>query len=188
MLRQTVKVKVYVREVVAYKSFPKCWFWQRRNLIRCASDDASEQENSKFRWTNNPATYPEDMNGNVRDYPGLFSFSQRIWPPPAIIIEVFPRNESDGTRFYKFHCKRIPSNGEAAGHPWLIVLAWKNINFLLILQSFRLWISTITAFNTSLQVTHKRPLWLHSYLPSGQGVSGHRGGINGGCNSLIYWV
>jgi len=35
--------------------------------------------------------------------------------PPAIIIEVFPRNESDGTRFSKFHCKRIPSNGEVAG-------------------------------------------------------------------------
>jgi len=37
----------------------------------------------------------------------------------------FPRNESDGTRFSKFHRKRIPSHGEAAGHPWLILLAWK---------------------------------------------------------------
>jgi len=46
--------------------------------------------------------------------------------PPAIIIEVFPRNESDGTPLSKFHCKRIPSNGEAAGHPWLLLLAWKN--------------------------------------------------------------
>jgi len=27
--------------------------------------------------------------------------------PPAIIIEVFPRNESDGTQFSKFHCKKI---------------------------------------------------------------------------------
>jgi len=48
MLRQTVKVEVYVREVIAYRSFLKCWFWQRRNLIRCAFDDACEQENSKF--------------------------------------------------------------------------------------------------------------------------------------------
>jgi len=49
--------------------------------------------------------------------------------PPAVIIEVFPRNKSDRTPFSKFHCKRIPSNGEAAGHPHLIFLAWKNIIF-----------------------------------------------------------
>jgi len=48
MLRQTVKVEVYVREVTVNKSFPRCCFWQRRNLVRCASDDAYEQENSKF--------------------------------------------------------------------------------------------------------------------------------------------
>jgi len=49
--------------------------------------------------------------------------------PPAIIIEVFLRNESDGTRFSKFHCKRIPSNREAVGHPLLLFLAWKSIIF-----------------------------------------------------------
>jgi len=27
--------------------------------------------------------------------------------PLVIIIDVFPRNESDGTQFAKFHCKRI---------------------------------------------------------------------------------
>ena len=46
--------------------------------------------------------------------------------PPAITIEVFPRNESDRTRFSKFHCKRLQPNGEAVGHPWLLFLAWKN--------------------------------------------------------------
>jgi len=45
--------------------------------------------------------------------------------PPVIIIEVFTRNESDGTRFSKFHCKRIPPNREAVSYPWLISLAWK---------------------------------------------------------------
>jgi len=43
--------------------------------------------------------------------------------PPAIAIDVFPRNESDRTRFSKFHGKRITPNGEVAGHPWLILLA-----------------------------------------------------------------
>jgi len=32
---------------------------------------------------------------------------------PANIIEVFPRNESNGTWFSKFHGKRIPPNVEA---------------------------------------------------------------------------
>ena len=49
--------------------------------------------------------------------------------PSVITMEVFPRNESDGTRFFKFHCKRIPPNGEAVGHPWLILLAYKHGNF-----------------------------------------------------------
>jgi len=73
MPRQTVKVEVYIREVIAYKPFPRCWFWQRRNLVRCAANDACEQENSKFGSTNNTATYPEVMSRNVRDYPWLFS-------------------------------------------------------------------------------------------------------------------
>jgi len=38
---------------------------------------------------------------------------------PANIIEVFPRNESDGTRFSKFQGKRIPPNVEAVGHQCL---------------------------------------------------------------------
>ena len=42
--------------------------------------------------------------------------SSRIGPP-EIILEVFPRNESNGTRpFSKFHCKRVPQNIEAVGH------------------------------------------------------------------------
>jgi len=44
---------------------------------------------------------------------------------PAITIEVFPRNESDKTRFSKFHCTRFPPNGEAVGYSWLSFLAWK---------------------------------------------------------------
>jgi len=55
---------------------------------------------------------------------------------PAIIIEVFPRNESDETWFSKIHCRRIPSNGETAGHPWLILLAWKNTIFCYYCQVF----------------------------------------------------
>jgi len=44
----------------------------------------------------------------------------------AIIIAVF---QSDGTRFCKFNCKILSANGEAAGHPWLLFLARKNIIF-----------------------------------------------------------
>jgi len=45
---------------------------------------------------------------------------------PANIIEIFPRNESDGTRFSKFHGKRIPPNVEEVGHQSLTLQAWKN--------------------------------------------------------------
>jgi len=55
---------------------------------------------------------------------------------PAIIIEVFPRNESDETRFSKFHSKRIQQNSEAVCHPWLILLALEKRNLLLLLQIF----------------------------------------------------
>jgi len=41
----------------------------------------------------------------------------------TITTEVFSRNKSDGTRFSKFHRKRVLPNGEAVGHPWLIHLA-----------------------------------------------------------------
>jgi len=27
-----------------YESFRMCWFWQTRNLVRCASDEACEQK------------------------------------------------------------------------------------------------------------------------------------------------
>ena len=44
--------------------------------------------------------------------------------PPAITKQVFPTNASDGTRFFKFHCKRvahyIPINGEAVDGPWIM--------------------------------------------------------------------
>jgi len=56
--------------------------------------------------------------------------------PPAIIIEVFPRNEGEETLYSKFHCKRISSNGEAVGHPWLLFLAWKNITFCYFCKHF----------------------------------------------------
>jgi len=45
--------------------------------------------------------------------------------PPTTIIEVFPRNESDGTHYFKFHCKRTLPNGEGVGHLWLIILPYK---------------------------------------------------------------
>jgi len=58
--------------------------------------------------------------------------------PPAIIIEVFPRNKGGGTRFAMIHCKRRPPNGEAVGHPCLIYLAWKHGMFCYYCKLFSL--------------------------------------------------
>jgi len=55
---------------------------------------------------------------------------------PAITIEAFPINGSDRARLSKFHCKRLPPNGEAVGHPWLLFLAWKNIMFCYFFKLF----------------------------------------------------
>ena len=48
------------------------------------------------------------MSRNIKDY-----LAQK--GPPTITAQVFPRNESDETKFSKFHCKRILPNGEAVG-------------------------------------------------------------------------
>jgi len=56
-------------------------------------------------------------------------------------------------------------------------------NYLLLLKSFQLGISTSTALNTS-------PLCKYYTRASLliREVSGQRGGVHEGCNSLIYWV
>jgi len=56
-------------------------------------------------------------------------------------------------------------------------------NLLLLFQSFRLWISTITALNTSPLCRYypRAPLLIRE-------VPGQGGGINEGGNSLSYWV
>jgi len=58
------------------------------------------------------------MLGTALDY------LAQIWPPATIIQDIL-RNESDRIRFSKFNCKRMPSNGEAAGHPCLLFLPGK---------------------------------------------------------------
>jgi len=58
------------------------------------------------------------------------------------------------------------------------------VNILLLLvQTFQLWISTSTALNTSRLCRYytRTSLLIRE-------VSGQRGGINEGCNSLIYGV
>jgi len=64
-----------------------------------------------------------------------------------------------------------------------IIPGLEKYNFLLLLQTFQLWISASTALNTSrLCRYYTRTSLLR------REVSGQRGGINGGCNSLISWV
>jgi len=53
-------------------------------------------------------------------YPGLFSPNRTTYNHNRRF-----RNESDRTRLSKFHCKKLPSNGEAVGHPWLLFLGYR---------------------------------------------------------------
>jgi len=62
--------------------------------------------------TNDPATWPGVMSRKVRGY-----LAQRR--PLTITTKVFPRKESDGTRFCRFHCKKVLPNGEALARPRL---------------------------------------------------------------------
>ena len=116
------------------------------------------------------------MLGNTLDYLAQIG-------PPAITIEILPRNESDRARFSKFNCKRLQPYSEAVGHLWLLLLAWKNIIFCYYCKPFQLWISTSTTLNTSpLYRYYTRTSLLIREVPD------QRGGINEGCNSLIYGV
>jgi len=121
MLRQIVKVEVYVQEVIQVErvNSDKEGTSSDVYLMRHASKNTQTGMN---KWSCYLARGYEQGAG---DYPGLFIRNR----PPAIKIEVFSRNESDSTRFSKFHCKRLPPNGEAVGHPWLLFVAWKNIIF-----------------------------------------------------------
>jgi len=64
-----------------------------------------------------------------------------------------------------------------------IIPGLEKYNFLLLLQTFQLWISTSTALNTSRLCKY---FVRTSFLIEEE--SGQRGSINVGCNSLIYWV
>ena len=53
--------------------------------------------------------------------------------PPAITIEVF-ETRVIGNGYLS--CKRLSSNGEAVGNPWLLFLARKKYDIVLLLQTF----------------------------------------------------
>jgi len=65
----------------------------------------------------------------------------------------------------------------------LLLQIFRSRYLLLLLQTFQLWISTSTAFNTS-------PLWRYYTRNSLliREVPDQRGGIDEDCNYLIYWV
>jgi len=62
----------------------------------------------------------------------------------------------------KFHCKRLPPNGEAVGHPWLLFLAWKNIFFCYYCKPFSSGYSL--AQLVSAGTTLVPPFWSGRYL------------------------
>ena len=118
------------------------------------------------------------MGRNVRGCPGLFSpnkttcnHNRSFW------------NVSDRTRLSKFHWKRISSNGEAVGHPWLLFLARKNIIFC---YYCKLFISGYALAQLSIPLlssgtTLVPPFWSRRYLVLEKV-------LNEGCNSFIYSV
>jgi len=64
-----------------------------------------------------------------------------------------------------------------------IIPGLEKYNFLLLLQTFQLWISTSRALNTCRLCRY----YTRTSLLIKE-VSGQRGGINEGRNSLIHWV
>ena len=131
MLRQIVKVEVYVPDVIQVESV-----------------DSDKEGTSSDVYLMRHAS---KNTQNVKKWSCYFS--QVLWigmlettldyfaeiGPAAIKTEVFRRNESDRARFSKFHCKRLPPNDEAVGHPWLWILAWKNIMFCYYFKLFSFW-------------------------------------------------
>jgi len=82
--------------------------------MRLARTKIEIQNLSELLVTNDSATWSIVMSRNVRNY------SAQGDEPPTVTTEVFPRNESDGTLFSKFPCKRVLPDGEAIDCPWLI--------------------------------------------------------------------
>ena len=126
-----------------YKSFRKCWFWQRTSsdmhMMRHASKNTQNLDEqmmllNQVSWIG--------MLGTTLDYLAQIR-------PPAITIEAFPRNESDRAQFSKLQCKRLPPNGEAIGYPWLLFLAWKIIIFCYCCTLFSSGYPLATLINTS---------------------------------------
>jgi len=74
-----------------------------------ASDEACKTCNfvGTIGLTNDSAACPGVVSRNVRKY-----LAQRD-EPLTVKTEVCPRNESDGTRFFNFPCKRVLPDGEA---------------------------------------------------------------------------
>jgi len=89
-----------------------------------------------------------------------------------------------GTRFSWFHCKRIPSNGEAVGHPWLPFLAWRNRIFCCYCNLFS---SEYPLPQHSIPLLSAGTTLSHASLLIRK-VLCQRGGINEVCNYLICWV
>jgi len=101
--------------------------------------------------------------------------------PPAIMIEVFPRNECDGTQFSMFHCKRIQKTPSKVNHGYY---SWPGK-----IESF-----VTTANFSALDIHYHNTPYLSAlgcYTRNSlliREVPDQSGGIDEGCNYLIFWV
>ena len=82
------------------------------DTLESSEEDSNPALHNSFAIKDDPATWPDRINQNVRDY--LVNKG-----PPKIIVDNFPQNEK-GLHFSKFHCKRKLKNGEVIERPWLI--------------------------------------------------------------------
>ncbi|KAF2900311.1 hypothetical protein ILUMI_05876, partial [Ignelater luminosus] len=74
--------------------------------------DLNSFHEEQLNITEDPATWPEIINWQIRDY-----LVQK--GPPKIILEGFPSQENK-THFSKVPCGRKLSNGEIIYRPWII--------------------------------------------------------------------
>ena len=143
-----------------YKSFRTCWFWQMKNLVRCASDEECEQKNSKYGWTNDPATSKSSV--------GMLGIS----PETGVMEHGFVSLTANE---YKEHHQRSSM---------ALIPGLKKYNLLLLPQTFQLWISTSIAPNTSPLWRY----YIRNSLLIREVVPDQRWDINEGRNYLVYWV
>lgn len=86
-----------------------------------------EMKMEKLNMTDDPATWPEFIIQQIRDY--------LVKKGPTKILNEFPRQE-DGTHFSKMHLKIKPTSGKIISRPWIDFsdVSLRNLNLYVALE------------------------------------------------------